>query len=528
MVITETAESIQPIEQSFEEPAIIRTNREAPRIYISGGDPDYSAGGLIALASTDESVVNIAGYNIEDEVEVMMYAADERAMIDYLIHDKDGKQTKKGPDVNSLRHVTTIKQQIDDNSHNGTEVFLPFDETGIWYLKVKNGSTEVHAFVLRSDNGVVVKEGDNQFIFWGQNFKTKRSVAKGMLTLLNLENSRQQLQKISFDSDGIARARMSTQADIALAYFGDDRVVIPLNLKYLNTDYEFNPFAPKGKSAEFFTFTDRPLYKPGDTVYFKTIIRDDDDGRYSLPRGRGSVKIYSGYAEKEVLWEKTYPISSEGTISGSYQLPADIKVGDYTLSITIPGRQKKDNDCSWYYTNEAHFDVEFFRKPEFSLDATPSAQEFTRNDTITFTLSGNYFSGEPLMGQEIKYDIRSTDFHEYGFINNYENSFQDESGNYSYGYWYGGDTVKEEAAILDEKGEAQIDVSLDPEFHKGRSQIVTITATVEDGSEEPSFTTKNVLVYAGDYGIYRTDRSRRTNVGTTQVIPLKLVSYRAG
>ncbi len=35
-----------------------------------------------------------------------------------------------------------------------------------------------------------------------------------------------------------------------------------------------------------YLYTDRPIYRPGQTVYFKGILRADDDANYSLPAER--------------------------------------------------------------------------------------------------------------------------------------------------------------------------------------------------------------------------------------------------
>src|SRR3989338_9722707 len=85
--------------QQTEQSKVLGSNTQIPQIYISGGKQGYSSGGLIALASTDEPAVIIGGYNISGDAEKTMYQANEGALLDYLTHDKDGKQTKKNPDV---------------------------------------------------------------------------------------------------------------------------------------------------------------------------------------------------------------------------------------------------------------------------------------------------------------------------------------------------------------------------------------------------------------------------------------------
>lgn len=144
--------------QNSTESTVLGSNTQVPQIYISGGDQGYSTGGMIALASTDEPAVVIGGYNISGDAEITMYEASENALLDYLTHDKDGKQTKKNPDVSQFHYITTVKHNINTSSYQGSKIPLPFGEIGIWYLKVKIGSTNADAFVLRSNIGEPAEE----------------------------------------------------------------------------------------------------------------------------------------------------------------------------------------------------------------------------------------------------------------------------------------------------------------------------------------------------------------------------------
>ena len=292
--VSKEQQQTQP-QESDNRQDVLGHNVQRPEIYISGGDQGYSTGGMIALASTDEPAVQIGGYNISGSAEVALYEANDDVLLDYLTHDKDGKQTKKKPDESKIRYITTVKQDINTGKNDGPKVTLPLGDKGIWYLKIKLGSTNADAFIVRSNIGTIAKEGDNEYIFWGQNFKTKRSINEGVAILYNLQDGRKELERSSFNSEGIAKARLTEEADIALVAQNDDRAVIPVNLKYLNTSYSYRTFKEKVKQTRYFIFTDRPLYKPGDIVYFKAILRDDDDARYTIPNGEALVNIYNGY-----------------------------------------------------------------------------------------------------------------------------------------------------------------------------------------------------------------------------------------
>lgn len=524
-------EQAQSKSQKATDSSVLGSNTQVPQIYISGGEQGYSTGGMIALASTDEPAVVIGGYNISGDAEIAMYEANENALLDYLTHDKDGKQTKKNPDISQFHYVTSVKHSINTGSYQGSKVPLPFGETGIWYLKVKIGSNNADAFVLRSNIGVLTKEGDNEFIFWGQNFKTKRSVTDGVIKLLNLQDSRKEIQTVSFGADGIAKANLNADADIALIQQNDDRAIVPINLKYLNTSYSYKQFQQKSRLTRYFIFTDRPLYKPGDTVYFKAVLRDDDDARYSIPSGDASVRIYNGYyyegSNTQPDFEKSYSVTSDGTVNGQYQIPADTKVGYHTLAVSVPNQAGRTGLFNSEWTsNTISFDVEYFRKPEFSIDVNTPKTELIAGDKTSFKISGTYFSGQPLLGQKVKYTVYSADFYEYQYLTDQQSLAQTLSNDYRYGYWYGNNKVTEGSTKLDKNGEAEINLETKMSFNKGKSQVFSIEATIDDGSQNPSFSRKNILVYAGEYGIYRKDTSYGTKVNTPLTLPVTLIPYR--
>src|SRR4051812_6471783 len=64
--------------------------QRTPQLFIKGGNEGYGSGGMIALASTDEPAVSIGSYDVSGKVDVSLYEADERSLLEYLTHNKDG------------------------------------------------------------------------------------------------------------------------------------------------------------------------------------------------------------------------------------------------------------------------------------------------------------------------------------------------------------------------------------------------------------------------------------------------------
>lgn len=521
---------IEPVAAATEKEKkqVLGSQDRPPQIFVYGGD--YRAGGLIALASTDEPVIHIGGYELSGTTEVELYRANEAAMLDFLTHDKDGKQTKLSPDTGQFEYVTKITENINYGDGYSKRVMLPLEATGIWYTKITIGSNKLDAFILRSSVGVLVQEGDNQLIFWGQDFSTKRSISYGNIKLLNLQDSPRELQRASFSSDGVATATTDAEIDIALVEYGEERAVVPINLRHLNYDYSYQSFGPKIKLARYFIFTDRPIYQPGDTVYFKAILRNDDDARYTIERGQAIAKIFNSYLSyegsgREPVFERSYPISADGTINGEYQIPANSKTGYHSLSIALPNQEYVNYWNGEWSSSSIGFEVEHFRKPEYSIDIETPKTEFIAGDKASFKISGDYFSGQPLANQKVKYQVYTADFYEYHYAADRQREAYQLNHDYRYANWYSGERITEGEATLNEQGEAEIQIETKGEFSKGSSQVFSIEATLEDGSQNPAFARRNLLIYAGDYGIFREDYSYGTKVNTPFSLPLLLIPY---
>ena len=208
--------------------------QKEPAIMISGGEGWSANGGVIALASTDEPSVTIESYRVTGDVTVKLYPATEAQLFAYLTYNDDYK--KINPAVTpSTNPITEFTYTLPGENNQGSPLVLPLEPSGLYHLNISNGSAHADAFVIRSQTGVLVKEGDNQFVFWGQDYQTKRSLNQGTIRILSAKNQATDLTTAVFNDSGIATAPISYQADFAWVSRDADRALVPLNLKYLNS-----------------------------------------------------------------------------------------------------------------------------------------------------------------------------------------------------------------------------------------------------------------------------------------------------
>ena len=488
-------------------------------------------GGVVNMSALEDSSIYLYSYKLVGTLDVDVYEANINQLMEFLAVNEKGNQINPRPNTTDLKLVTSFKQTVNnpDYSYNNLKVDLPIKHQGIWFVNFRYGNTNIGAYIVRSNIGVLAKEGDDQLIFWAQDLKTGRSAPGGKITTYRVRDSRIKLSSADFSTEGIAETNLSASADIALYQNGDDISLIPLNLRYLNTEYNYRPFQENTLLTRYFIFTDRPIYKPGDTVYFKTVLRNDDDARLSVPQGTASVKVTVSYNQgdswkTETVMQKNFSISSEGTLNGELVLPQDAKTGTYELTVKYPsGAQEANGYGYWhgdYSTNYLSFDVQNYTKPEFFLTASANQTDILAGDTVRINVTGTYFSGQPLIGHKIKYAVYSSDFYAYDYYYGYNHYETVLSDNYRYGYW-NGKKVNESTVELDNRGVANITIKTAANT-EGKPQVYTIEVA-SDGPDTPAFSRKNVLVRSGEFDILRKDYRQHAKTGENYTLPLVII-----
>ncbi|NMC35645.1 hypothetical protein GYA49_01230 [Candidatus Beckwithbacteria bacterium] len=491
--------------------------QSTPALQIMNYDNTLGGGGLIALSSVDEPEIKINSYSYAGQVKVSLYQSDIDKLLHYLnytVSDYQSKQVNPNIDPGDGELVKQFDYEIVKNAES-SKILLPLEESGIWLVKISNGSEVVSGFIVRSKFGVLTKEGNNELLFWGQDFSSRRSISSGEVTIYNLQGEVRQIAEATISSEGIAQTPTGTDVDIAVVRSGGSLAVVPINLHNLNAYYSssWKQFAPKSQVNTYFTFVDRPLYRPGDTIFFKSVIRDDDDASYTVPSGIATVKLYDDWGDDALIFEKQIGISAQGSIDGQFTLPENAKIGSYHLTISTAATN----------TSTAWFDVQYFRKPEYSLSVSTPKQELIAGDKSSFAISGSYFSGQPLAGEKVKYTIRTADYWEYSYYNEYAGQFSDD---FRYGSWYG-DNVDGGVVTLNADGVAEIELNAQT-YGREKSQVISIRAEYTNASGDPAVAQHNILVRKGEFNIYRQRSDVAIALGKPLSIPIVLKPNKSG
>lgn len=157
-------------------------------------------------------------------------------------------------------------------------------------------------------------------------------------------------------------------------------------------------------------YTERPIYRPGQKVFFKGLVRRDlsisgqreGSSPYAVVAGR-NVRIQITDAENNTVEELKLKTNAMGSFAGSIELPDEAPVGRYAVETKIAPATKTDIEQISY----SRFQVQEYRKPEYEISATPLLELnkpwATQGKDFQVQIEGRYLFGGAVKGAQIEY-----------------------------------------------------------------------------------------------------------------------------
>jgi alpha-2-macroglobulin len=157
-----------------------------------------------------------------------------------------------------------------------------------------------------------------------------------------------------------------------------------------------NYYDAQYSQVKTFTITDRPVYRPGQTVQFKFWIREaqyDAEDKSTFAHQSFVVEIYNPKNEK--VYSDTLTSDAYGGIAGKFELPIEATLGQYRLAVVNRGG--------------GSFRVEEYKKPEFEVTVDAPAEPVMLGEKITAKIRAKYYFGSPVTSATVKYKVMRTE-----------------------------------------------------------------------------------------------------------------------
>lgn len=142
------------------------------------------------------------------------------------------------------------------------------------------------------------------------------------------------------------------------------------------------------------TMTDRAIYRPGQQVYFKSILYNSH-ALLGKVMEKEEIRIYLQDANQQKIDSLTLTSNPYGSINGSFLLPNRILSGSFAIIAFHKGNRVSNH----------HFRVEEYKRPTFKVTLEKNKETYTLKDTAVFIGTVEMLSGAILPNASVKYNV---------------------------------------------------------------------------------------------------------------------------
>jgi alpha-2-macroglobulin len=238
---------------------------------------------------------------------------------------------------------------------------------GVYLVQLVQGRVEGQVVLVVTDLKVQVKQTDGELLV--------RVAGKDCAPLAGAEVRLRTAAGAgpSGRTDANGELRLATREPrvLVLASAGGDTAVV-------DTDF----YSTLAAAPDVFVYTDRPIYRPGDAVRFRGLVRRPDAflSRLFAPAERDVTVSLAVAAGREVTTRAR--VDEFGAFAGALEVPSDVETGVVRLTARLDGQP-----------HAAEARVQDYVKPTFYLEVTGEGETLRPGETLKAKVRARRYSG---------------------------------------------------------------------------------------------------------------------------------------
>ncbi len=266
-----------------------------------------------------------------------------------------------------------------------------------------------------SDIGLIAKKSGNDMLVFANSIKTAQAIPNVTIQVVSANN--QTLSTVTTDAQGIAKIEnlykepIEYQPRLLYAALGDDFNFLDLETAEVGTSrFDVGGKALAADDFDAFLYSDRNIYRPGETVHLSGIVRDPlFRTMKDLPV---NIKIKAPTGKIFAEFQKT--LNEQGSFELDIETPDFVGTGYYSAVLSTA------NDK---YIASYRFNIETFA-PDKIRTIIECDKTAAPGQDLTYRISAEYLFGEPAKGHKFQTEVvmehvpfQSRSFKQYNFSN---------------------------------------------------------------------------------------------------------------
>ncbi len=263
---------------------------------------------------------------------------------------------------------------------------LDLDLPGVYVVRVTDEKTlQATTLVLGSDVDAIVKASRQQVLVFAQDMKTGKG-REGARVLIAEGN--QILVDAKTGPDGVL---LQDWPQIRPERGGAFRTLILDGAHAAGTSLGNPGGVVQGLSPRAYLYTDRPAYRPGQTVQLRGVVREVKDGQYHAPEGE-EYRLEVLDSRGRPFLAKPVSLSPFGTFDATVRLDPAAPLGAYRIRVFQPGKSE--------FNGEFNVQAYQLQKVELTIDLPRTV--YYRGETIEGAVVAKYQYGTPLADRPVQ------------------------------------------------------------------------------------------------------------------------------
>ncbi len=244
-----------------------------------------------------------------------------------------------------------------------------------------------------------------------------------------------------------------------------------------------------------YVFTDRPAYRPNQTIHFQGVLRLREGFSFQVPtdsvqvsiifkgndEGKGDDEWGDPWGGDEITEIRTRKVGLDegGSFTDSLVLDGKAKLGTYKIIVEQVGARRN----WWDWNNDGFgattFQLQEYKKPEYEVKVALEKSQYQSGDILRATVRADYFFGAPVQNGSVEYFITRTEY--------YRPWWEDSPYAWWYRGWYSAPTERQ--TVQRGEGTLQADGSFEIVYPTAkdlkwntRNYRYTVRASVRDAS----------------------------------------------
>ena len=307
------------------------------------------------------------------------------------------------------KHFTTVTTlqfdlpKAEKNTAVQANIAIPDEVINGWYLLAIKGGGQFSsdnltiAQLLLTDIGLQAKVYPQQLSVNAIWLKNDRPLAKAKVSVLNTQGKQTALGQLN---DGAASFDYLVQAgDVLLVEAEQGIAYLPLR----EVPLDLSDFAVTGRDyqpVEAFSYSNRDLFKPGESVPLNIVLRNAD----GAPVKATNVYVELVKPDGKVVIGQQLNEQGRGFYQQWFDIPTDASLGRWSLLVKT--NKSAADSLAVFSFNVSEFVPERMDLTFSIGQGSAKKPLFVGQERLDVTANGRYLFGAPAAGNELKLDVR--------------------------------------------------------------------------------------------------------------------------